>query len=155
MLLAYRGDTGLDLGIPRSVYSLDQAQVRSGKLKPVGSKLLAPGETWKLDDGSEVTFVGTKEWASMQVGHDPGQLTVLGGAAAMVLGLLASLAVRRRRIWFRITPDPDVAGAGRTVISAGGLARTDAESFHGEFRDTVAAAADAIDQTPDKTAAKD
>jgi cytochrome c biogenesis protein len=166
ILLAYRGDTGLNTGIPHSVYSLDQAQVRKGALKPVGSKLLLPGQTWKLDDGTEVTFVGTKEWASLQIGHDPGQLAVLGGAVVMVLGLIASLTVRRRRIWFRLTPAPATGGAGRTVITAGGLARTDAESFSAEFRRTVAAVALATATTdptetphstgtPDRTAAKD
>jgi cytochrome c biogenesis protein len=137
MLLAYRGDTGLNAGIPHSVYSLDQRQVNSGALKSVGSKLLAPGETWTLDDGTQVRFDGFKEWASMEVGHDPGQLWVLGGAIAMVLGLIASLTVRRRRVWFRITPDQRDADPGRTVITAGGLARTDAESFRDEFRRTV------------------
>ena len=136
-LLAYRGDTGLNAGIPHSVYSLDQAQVQSGALKAVGTKLLKPGETWKLDDGTELTFVGTKEWASMQVGYDPGHVTVLVGAVVMVLGLIGSLTVRRRRIWFRLVPEP----AGRTAVTAGGLARTDAESFADEFRRTVVAVA--------------
>jgi cytochrome c biogenesis protein len=148
MLLAYRGDTGLNTGIPHSVYSLDQAQVRSGKLKPGGSRLLAPGESWKLDDGTTVTFDGIREWASMEVGHDPGQLTVLGGAICMVLGLVASLTVRRRRVWFRLTPGQREAEGGRTVITAGGLARTDTESFHDEFRRTARAAAAAT--TPEK-----
>ena len=170
MLLAYRGDTGLNSGIPRSVYSLDQAQVQKGALKAVGSKLLTPGETWKLDDGSEVTFVGTREWASLQIGHDPGQLTVLAGAVIMVLGLIASLTVRRRRIWFRLSPEPAAGEAGRTVITAGGLARTDAESFAGEFARAVEGASAATrgshaapdrqvapdpDATPEPTAAKD
>jgi cytochrome c biogenesis protein len=164
-LLAYRGDTGLNSGIPRSVYSLDQAQVENGDLKPVGSRLLRPGESWKLDDGTVVTFVGTKEWASLQVGHDPGQRTVLGGAIVMVLGLIASLTVRRRRIWFRLIP-----GAAGTAVTAGGLARTDAESFTDEFRRTVVAVAlattagntpdstppaEPTSTTPDPTAAKD
>jgi cytochrome c biogenesis protein len=98
---------------------------------------MSPGETWTLDDGTQVTFEGFREWASMQVGHDPGQLWVLGGAVVMVLGLIASLTVRRRRVWFRITPDQRDGGAARTVITAGGLARTDAESFRDEFRRTV------------------
>jgi len=131
-LLSYRGDTGLNSGIPRSVYSLDQAQIANGALKAGPAKLLRPGETWKLDDGTELTFVGTKEWATMEVGHDPGQRTVLGGAIVMVLGLIASLTLRRRRIWFRLAD-------GR--VAAGGLARTDAESFSAEFRRTVIAVA--------------
>jgi cytochrome c biogenesis protein len=144
-LLAYRGDTGLNSGIPHSVYSLDQGQVRSGALKPVGTMLLRRGQTWKLDDGSELTFVGTREWASFQVGHDPGQLTVLGGAIAMVLGLIASLMVRRRRVWFRLSGvDAGPGVVGRTVVSVGGLGRTDSETFAEEFRRTVDAVALAV-----------
>ncbi len=140
-ILSYRGDTGLNSGIPRSVYSLDQAQVAKGALKPGPAKLLKPGETWKLDDGTELTFVGTKEWASMEVGFDPGHRTVLGGAIVMVLGLIASLTVRRRRIWFRVTP---------SSVAAAGLARTDAESFTTEFRRTVIAVVQATNPVPPK-----
>lgn len=147
-LLAYRGDTGLNTGIPHSVYSLNQDQIQSGKLTSIGSKLLTPGETWTLDDGSSITFVGTKEWASLQINQDPGQIIVLGGAVAAVLGLVGSLTVRRRRIWFRTT-----VADGRTVISAGGLARNDAASFDAEFRRTVAAAKAAV--TSGSTRVKD
>jgi cytochrome c biogenesis protein len=140
-MLVYRGDTGLNSGIPRSVYSLDQAQVQKGALKAGGAKLLTPGETWKLDDGTELTFVGTKEWASLEIGYDPGHLTVLIGAIVMVLGLIGSLTVRRRRIWFRLTRDG---------IAAGGLARTDAESFSAEFRRTVVSVGHAVNPAPVK-----
>jgi cytochrome c biogenesis protein len=88
---------------------------------------------------------------------------VLLGAIVMVLGLIASLTVRRRRIWFRLIPGP----AG-TAVTAGGLARTDAESFTDEFRRTVVAVAlattartdstptaEQTSTTPDPTAAKD
>ena len=151
-LLAYRGDTGLDSGIPHSVYSVDQRQVASGALKPVGTKLLQPGQTWTLDDGTQLTFVGYREWMSVQVSHDPGEWVVLPAAAVMVLGLIASLTVRRRRIWFRVAPiDPErpARGSGRTVITAGGLARTDADGYGEEFRRTVDAVAAATGSAPE------
>jgi cytochrome c biogenesis protein len=132
-LAAYRGDTGLGSGIPRSVYSLDQNQVSKGALKLIGSKFLRPGETWKLDDGSTLEFVGTKQWAGLRVDDDPGQKVVLVAAVLMVVGLIGSLTVRRRRLWVRFTPD-----AGGTVVGVGGLARTDADSYAEEFRRTVA-----------------
>jgi len=129
-LLAYQGDTGLDSGIPRSVYSLDQQRIAAGDLNLVGSAFLRPGETWKLDDGSQVTFVGTKQWMSVEVSHDPGRLTALGGAVAMVLGLLISLFTRRRRLFVRCNA---VAGTGGTTIELAGLTRADSETFTAEF----------------------
>lgn len=137
-LLAYRGDTGLDAGSPRSVYSLDQNQVTNGKLKPLESKFLRKGESWTLDDGSEVTFVGTKEWASMEISHDPGRLVALGGAVAMVAGLLVSLFTRRRRVFIRMTPND-----GGTTVELAGLARADSPAFRAEFERIVAAMCDA------------
>ena len=63
MLTAYRGNLGLDAGIPSSVYQIDQGQVRNGSLKAVGEgKLLRPGEKWTLDDGTTVEFLGTEPY---------------------------------------------------------------------------------------------
>ncbi|MFI5958280.1 cytochrome c biogenesis protein ResB [Cryptosporangium sp. NPDC051539] len=124
-LVGYRGDTGLDSGIPRSVYSIDQNQVDSGALKSVGSKKLSIGETWTLDDGTKLQFVGVKEFMTVQVGHDPGEKIVLVAAAFMLVGLITSLTVRRRRLFVRISPD------GR--MDVGGLARTDPDRFTEEF----------------------
>ena len=61
---------------------------------------------------------------------------LLIAAVLMVLGLLGSLAVRRRRLWLRITPDPEQPagedGMG-SLISVGGLARNDSGNFSAEF----------------------
>jgi cytochrome c biogenesis protein len=133
-LLAYRGDTGLDTGTPRSVYSLDQKQVTDGKLKPLESKFLRKGESWTLDDGSKVTFVDTQEWASLEISHDPGRMVALGGAVAMVAGLLVSLFTRRRRVFIRMKP-----GEGGTTVELAGLARADSPAFRAEFERVVAA----------------
>ena len=62
MLTAYRGDLGLDAGIPQSVYRLDQRQIDAGRLKPVGEgKLLRPGRDVDAADGSTVEFLGTRQ----------------------------------------------------------------------------------------------
>jgi cytochrome c biogenesis protein len=53
----------------------------------------------------------------------------------MLAGLLGSLTIRRRRVWFRFTPD----GAG-SAVSAGGLARNEYAGFVDEFDRLVAAA---------------
>jgi cytochrome c biogenesis protein len=144
MLFAYRGDLGLEVGNPASVYQLPREQIDRGRLKPAGDgKLLRRGETWRLDDGSAIEFVGTRRWITVSVRSDPTQPLVLGGAVAGLAGLMLSLAGRRRRIFFRVTPaGPADAGAagGASLIEAGGLPRTDYPGFADEFATLVAAA---------------
>ncbi len=139
-IAVYQGDLGLDSGRPQSVYSVDQTQIDRGALREVARANLAPGGSVRLDDGTSITFDGYREWATLQVNRDPGQSLVLGSAVFVVLGLLLSLAVRRRRVWLRITRDPDgenpsadASAGGRTVVAVGGLARAEAGSFGVEF----------------------
>ncbi|MBV9291744.1 MAG: cytochrome c biogenesis protein ResB, partial [Frankiales bacterium] len=123
-LAAWRGDLGLSSGVPQSVYSLPVASLRH-----LGNRELTPGQSWRLADGSRITFAGVEQWATFQVAHDPGTTLELVAAVLIVTGLLTSLRVRRRRLWVRARP-----GDGRrTVVSAAGLARSDAESFSEEF----------------------
>jgi cytochrome c biogenesis protein len=132
-IFVYRGELGLDTGRPQSVYTIDPAQVASGALKRVAAANLKPGGSVKLDDGTTVTFDGYLQWASFQVARDPGQRLVLVAFAFLLLGLLLSLSVRRRRFWARLTPSAGGAGPGRTVVEFGGLARTEAGGFVAEF----------------------
>jgi cytochrome c biogenesis protein len=128
---AWRGDLGLDSGRPQSIYELPVAS-----LHHIANRTMAPGESWRLPGGATVRFVGVDQWATFQVAHDPGKLPVLVAAVLVVAGLLASLTVRRRRVWLRAAPaDPaSVGGDGRrTVVTAAGLARTDAPGFRREF----------------------
>jgi len=150
----YRGDLGVDGGAPQSVYSVDPRQVATGALKQVATAQLIPGKSVTLDDGTKITFNGYSQWATIQVNHDPGQTLVLWAAGAVVLGLLLSLAVRRRRLFLRIAPAPSpnsesvdnsapvdgrarAATDPRSVVAVGGLARTDAGSFGTEFARVV------------------
>jgi cytochrome c biogenesis protein len=129
-LTAYRGNLGLGTGLPQSVYDLDQAQIRSGQLNKVAeTKALKPGQTWTLPDGTSVQFVGTRQWISVSVRNDPGETIVLGGAAALLVGLMVSLTGKRRRVWARVSTADD----GRSLISLGGLARSDHPGFGDEF----------------------
>jgi len=142
LLLAYRGDLGMDAGIPGSVYQLDQRQVRAGKLTQVGdAKLLRPGEKWTLDDGTTVEFLGTQNYITLSVRYDPGERIVLPSAVLLLGGLMLSLFGRRRRVWFRVVPDP--AGTSTTsrssLVEAGGLPRTDYPGFADEFNHLLAA----------------
>jgi cytochrome c biogenesis protein len=130
MLTAYRGDLGLDAGIPSSVYELDQRQIETGRLKRYGeAKLLRVGETWTLEDGSRLQFLGTRQWITVSIRHDPGEPIVLTGAVLLLAGLPLSLYGRRRRVWLRLHPD------GRA--EAGGLPRTEYPGFEDEFRSLV------------------
>jgi cytochrome c biogenesis protein len=149
LLLAYRGNLGLDAGIPGSVYRLDQRQVQAGKLRQVGdAKLLRPGETWTLDDGTTVEFLGTRPYITLSVRYAPGETIMLVSAATMLIGLMFSLFGRRRRVWFRPVPaDAGVATAapgasstttGSSLMEAGGLPRTDHAGFADEFAQLVA-----------------
>ncbi|MFD0822771.1 cytochrome c biogenesis protein ResB, partial [Micromonospora zhanjiangensis] len=148
-LIAFRGNLGLEAGIPGSVYQLDQRQVTSGKLKQIGTKALRPGEAWKLDDGTTVEFLGTRQYVTLAVRYDPSEGIVLAGAVVLLAGLMLSLTGRRRRVWFRAIPanpagpGPAPEGGSTTgrssLIEAGGLPRTDYSGFADEFAQLVAA----------------
>ncbi|RZU51461.1 cytochrome c biogenesis protein [Krasilnikovia cinnamomea] len=143
-LTAYRGNLGVDAGIPGSVYALDRAQIDTGKLKRVGGERpqrLKPGESWTLDDGTKLEFLGTRQFITLSVRYDPTQSLVLVGAVLGLLGLMLSLAGHRRRVWFRVSPLPGGAGpADGSVVEAGGLPRTDYPGFGAEFEQLTQAA---------------
>ena len=126
-----RGDLGLDSGQGQSIFSIDQSMVDDGRLKRVARENLAVGQSIKLDDGTTVTFDGVQQWVSLQIAHDPTQGFVLGFAIAMLLGLGASLLVKRRRVWVRADPAGD--GENGTVVQVAGLARTDQAGYGEEF----------------------
>jgi cytochrome c biogenesis protein len=121
-LAAWQGDLGLSDGRPQSVYDLPVAN-----LKNVGTTQLTPGKSWRLTDGTTVSFLGVDQWATFQIAHDPGTTTVLVAAVFIVAGLLASLRVRRRRLWLRAAPAANAGPGRRTVVTVGGLARNDAD----------------------------
>ncbi|HEX5597003.1 MAG TPA: cytochrome c biogenesis protein ResB [Micromonosporaceae bacterium] len=143
LLIPYRGNLGLDAGLPSSVYTIDQGQVSRGQLKQLGEgKLLRPGEKWTLDDGSFVEFLGTRPYITLSVRHGPGAWIMLTSSAVMIAGLMASLFGRRRRVWFRVTPAEESTTVGSSLVEAGGLPRTDYSGFADEFTQLVAAVKD-------------
>jgi cytochrome c biogenesis protein len=136
-LFVYQGDVGNN-GVPHSVYSLDPDLIASHKLNKIGQANLKAGQTLKLTNGVQVTFDGWKQWVSLQVSHDPTQGYLLIAAVCMVVGLIGSLGVRRRRVWLRLVPgEPTPGGDGPagslTLVSVGGLARSDSGNFTDEF----------------------
>lgn len=128
-LVPYRGDLGLDRGATGSLRSLNQDLIQAGDLVPAGEpRFLRPGQQLSLDDGTTVEFVATQRWIAVSVRHDPGEPIVLAGAALLLAGLVVSLTGKRRRVWFRVTPDGDGSG-----VEAGGLPRSDYPGFDEEF----------------------
>ena len=117
-LMAFTGDLGLDDGTTQSVYELDFSdleRVRDGEGRP-WRVALAPGETVRLPGGlGSVTFDGLSRFANFQVARDPGKEVSLLAAILLMLGLTASLAVPRRRIWVRRNDDGTVELAGRSL----------------------------------------
>jgi cytochrome c biogenesis protein len=82
------------------------------------------GETLTLEDGTEITFTGVKEFAALQFSHDPGQVWVLGAAIALLTGLLGLLLLRRERFFARALPAPGSGpDAGGTVLAVASLTR--------------------------------
>ena len=130
-----RGDLGIDSGRGQSIFEIDQSLVDSGRLSRVARENLSVGDEITLDDGTVVAFTGVQRWVSLQVSHDPAQPWVLAFAVTMLLGLGVSLTVKRRRLWVRATP----GDGGRTVVSVGGLARTDQAGYGEEFSRVAAA----------------
>ncbi len=127
-LISYAGNLGMNSGAPQSVYALDTAAMNR---LPVRPRPLAPGQSMKLPGGAgTLTFTGYRQWVSLAITYDPGQLPALLAGTAALAGLLLSLLVRRRRVFVRAHVMP----GGLTAVQAGGLARSDAGGgFGAEF----------------------
>ncbi|HTT52137.1 MAG TPA: cytochrome c biogenesis protein ResB [Streptosporangiaceae bacterium] len=127
-LISYRGNLGMNSGPSQSVYQLNTAGLTE---LPVAPRPLAPGQSIRLPGGAgTLTFTGYRQWASLAITYDPGQVPALIAGLAALAGLLLSFFIRRRRMFVRAYPGP----GGRTVVDVGGLARSDpAGGFDEEF----------------------
>jgi cytochrome c biogenesis protein len=139
----YQGDLGEDTGTGQSIFGIDQSMVTDGRLKLVDKTDLRPGQTTTLPDHTKIRFDTVEQWVSLQVAHDPTQDYVLVFALLMLIGLITSLTVKRRRVWVRVSPADATEGTGRTVVEIGGLARTDQAGYGEEFTRLAAAVLDA------------
>jgi cytochrome c biogenesis protein len=137
VLQAYAGDLGMDDGVPQSVFELDtdrMEQVLDEDGEPL-QIVLSPGRAVKLPEGlGTVRMDGWQRWVKLQVSHSPAKNGTLVAISLGLLGLMASLFVRRRRIWVRVVP----SGAGSRV-EVGGLDRTTVTGALGDEVRTVAA----------------
>jgi cytochrome c biogenesis protein len=145
----WTGDLGLQDGSASSVYVLDKAGATQ-VMKPNGQPFrmdLRPGESVDLPDGlGSVTFEGVERWNKIQISRTPGKLVALAGVVLALLGLLASLFVRPRRLWVRARRQDD----GTTLVE---LARLD-RSSGGDPEDGAAELADVVAQLQDSTRTK-
>jgi cytochrome c biogenesis protein len=138
-LLAWRGNLGLDNGLPQSVYTLD-----THGLRRVAAFLLRPGQTEKLPGGGSIRFVGLQQYAAFQVTHDPGKPVALLAAVLALIGLLLSLRARRLRAWLRTAPVAGGGGLPRSVVQVAGLARTDGDELAEEISAVVSGIQDEL-----------
>jgi cytochrome c biogenesis protein len=124
VVLAYQGD--LQAHRAQSVFTLDRT-----KLEPLGDRplLLVPGQSKKLANGMEVSFTDLKQYSVLTLARDPGVPVVAGAAALLLLGLVPSLYVTRRRVWVRAVP----AGAGGARVELAGLALQGKAAFEAEL----------------------
>lgn len=130
-LTGYHGDLGIDDGTPQSLYRLDTSEMTQFETADGDPflALLEVGETVELPDGyGTVTFDGYVTWVNLQISRSSGKEIALAGALLAVAGLIASLYVRRRRVWVKAGSDGD----GRTVVEVAGLAKSDSGDLGAE-----------------------
>ncbi|MBO0816904.1 MAG: cytochrome c biogenesis protein ResB, partial [Actinobacteria bacterium] len=129
-LVSFAGNLGMNSGVPQSVYQLDTAGLHRLAVRP---RPLSPGQSIRLPNGmGTLTFTGYRQWISLAITYDPGQLPALIAAIAALAGLLVSFLVRRRRVFLRAVP----AASGGSTVEVAGLARTESsETFGAEFAD--------------------
>jgi len=126
-------------GRPQSVYTLStekMTQLKNAKGEPL-RLLLKPGQTIALPGGrGSITFDSVQRWAGLSIRYDPGKLLALAGAIAALCGLIASLMIRRRRVFVRVQPR-----GRRTVVTIGGLAKGEDPGLAATIGDLLSAIA--------------
>lgn len=136
----WKGDLGLNEGVPRSVYALDTSKMikLTGQKTDLASLELRPGETVELPQGlGSITFDGVKKFVSLDVHNDPAQGWVLFFALLSLGSLLFSLFIPRRRVWIAVTGGGKRGGAACTTVEVGALARGDDPTLEARVADLV------------------
>ncbi len=110
LLAVWKGDLGLNNGVPQSVYRID-----TSKMERIGLKALVLNESYDFGEGS-ITFTGWTSWVNLQIVNDPGKGFALIGAILAILGLLISLFTRQRRVWVKQGRKTQIAGLAKNGI---------------------------------------
>ncbi|HYT26696.1 MAG TPA: cytochrome c biogenesis protein ResB, partial [Actinomycetota bacterium] len=144
VVFPWRGDLHADRA--QSVFTLDRTDLRPLADRPL---LIPLGGTRKLPNGlGTVSFTGVRQYTVLTLARDPGVPVVLAAAVLVLLGLLPSLYVTRRRVWVRVTPMP----AGRRVagcrVEVAGLAMQGKAAFADEFSELAAELGRQLDRSP-------
>ncbi|WP_418274887.1 cytochrome c biogenesis protein ResB [Isoptericola jiangsuensis] len=150
VLEVYRGDLGLDDGVPQNVYRLDTANLTES-VDDDGERvrlLLEPGDTVDLPDGLGTVSLGedVPRYVALDLRHDPSLAWVLSFALLALAGLTGSLFLPRRRVWVRAWSTDGV-----THVEVAGLARGDDAGLDAEVDRTVGAVP-GLDDAPESSA---
>ena len=110
-------------GTSGSVYTLNTKEMTQ-ILAPDGKTplrlWLEPGDRVELPgDRGSITFDRVERFAGLSIRHDPAKNFTLVSSLVALLSLIASLIVKRRRIFVRVAPAP-LAGSGPLAGSAPG-----------------------------------
>ncbi|MDO8143254.1 MULTISPECIES: cytochrome c biogenesis protein ResB [unclassified Isoptericola] len=148
VLEVYRGDLGLDAGVPQNVYRLDTANL-TPSLDDDGGRvtlLLEPGDSVELPDGLGTVALGedVPRFVALDLRHDPSLAWVLTFALLALLGLTGSLFLPRRRVWVR-----SWTSGGVTRVEVAGLARGDDAGLETEVDKAFGALPDVERDGPD------
>ena len=115
-------------GAPQSVFTLDtdsMAKVENADGTDQLRLWLEPGEGAKLPDGrGTISFDGVERFAGLSVRHDPGKGLTLWSALFALAGLIATLVIKRRRVFVRLVQEGDVVR-----VDVGGMSRDDDEGL--------------------------
>lgn len=131
VLTAFEGSIFPKDGGPQSVYTLDTSEMT--QLEEDGQPALIrikPGQTAQLPGGKgSITFDGIERFAGLSIRADPGKTFTLVCSLLSLAGLIASLVVRRRRVFVRVAPagasGDTGSGPARSVVQVGGLTKDD------------------------------
>jgi cytochrome c biogenesis protein len=110
LISVWKGDLGLNSGVPQSVY-----RINTSKMERIGLKALVLNESYDFGEGS-ITFTGWNYWVNLQIVNDPGKGYALLGAILAISGLLISLFTRQRRIWIKQGRKTQIAGLAKNGI---------------------------------------
>lgn len=115
-------------GRAQSVFTLDTDSMEKVETTDGEDQLrlwLTPGESATLPDGrGKISFDGIERFAGFSVRHDPGKELTLVSALLALGGLIATLTIKRRRVFVRLREEE-----GRVRVEVGGMSRDDDEGL--------------------------